>query len=83
LAGSILGLLGGPVGAVFGGIVGSFIGGIFGKITSTTHTETMKIGDNKNEVIQNFKKSRLKNYESLISCNTWCQFKILFRNTLS
>ena len=46
------------------GLAGSYIGGKIGGATGATHTEQIKVGDNKEEVIQRFKQSRLENYEN-------------------
>jgi GTPase Era involved in 16S rRNA processing len=46
------------------GVAGSYIGGKAGEATGGNKTETIKVGDNKEEVIQKFKAMRLKNYEN-------------------
>ncbi|RYA24552.1 hypothetical protein CRU96_02655 [Malaciobacter halophilus] len=46
------------------GIAGGYLGGKVGETTGSKHTEQVIIGDNKDEVINQFKSSRLKNYES-------------------
>ena len=52
------------VGAI-AGVVGNYVGGKIGEAIGTTYTEQIKVGDNKEEVIQRFKQSRLENYENL------------------
>jgi len=46
------------------GIAGGYIGGKAGEATGSNQTENIKVGDNKEEVIQKFKAIRLENYEN-------------------
>ncbi len=50
-------------GSIFAGYVGSKIGADIGEITGSMEKESIKAGDNKEEVIQKFKKVRLDEYE--------------------
>ncbi len=57
-----------PVGWIVAGtmavsIAGGYIGGEIGKATGSTQTEQIKVGDNKEEIIQKFKSIRLEHYE--------------------
>jgi len=51
-------------GTMAAGIAGSYIGGKAGEVISSEQTEEIKVGDNKDEIIQKFKSSRLKHYEN-------------------
>jgi len=51
-------------GTMAAGIAGSYIGGKAGEATGSNQTENIKVGDNKEEVIQKFKAIRLENYEN-------------------
>lgn len=50
-------------GTIAAGIAGSYIGGKVGEATASTQTVKIKVGCNKEEVIQKFKSMRLENYE--------------------
>ncbi|MEA1983046.1 MAG: dynamin family protein [Campylobacterota bacterium] len=45
------------------GVAGSYIGGKLGEATGSNQTEKIRVGDNKEEVIQKFKSMRLDYYE--------------------
>lgn len=45
------------------GVAGGYIGGKVGEATGSNQSEEIRVGDNKEEVIQKFKSMRLKNYE--------------------
>ncbi|HIP11825.1 MAG TPA: hypothetical protein EYG73_03800 [Arcobacter sp.] len=59
------------------GMAGGYIGGKIGRATGTGHTEKIKVGDNKEEIIQQFKASRLENYESFAK-NMYSQMQNTF-----
>lgn len=48
---------------IVAGAVGSYVGGKAGEATGSTQTEQIKVGDDKDEVINKFKSLRLDNYE--------------------
>ncbi len=50
-------------GTLAAGTVGSYVGGKIGEVTGSTHTEEIKVGNNKEEVILKFKNNRLEHYE--------------------
>ncbi len=50
-------------GTAIAGIAGGYVGGKIGEATGSTCTEKVKVGDNKEEVIQKFKSMRLEYYE--------------------
>ena len=64
-------------GTIAAGAVGGYVGGEAGEATGSTHTEKLKVGDNKEEVIQRFKSSRLENYESFAK-NMYSQMQDTF-----
>ncbi len=49
--------------AISAGVAGNYIGGKVGETTGSIHTEQVKVGDNKEEVMQKFKSMQLQNYE--------------------
>ncbi len=78
IVGTVAGLIfGGPVGAAAGGLVGGLTGGLTGEATGSIEYEKVKVGDNKEEVLQRFKASRLKNSE-LLAQNIYNQMQNLF-----
>ena len=50
-------------GTIAAGLVGSYIGGEIGEASGSKQTESIKVGDNKEEIIQKFKSNRLEHYE--------------------
>jgi len=50
-------------GTMAAGAAGSYVGGKLGEASGSDQTEEIKVGDNKEEVIQKFKSMRLEHYE--------------------
>jgi len=48
--------------ATVAGMTGSYVGGKFGEWTGDKYTGTVNVGDNKNEILQKFKESKIDNY---------------------